>query len=32
MENWNKTIKSHDEVYILGDMFYQANIDQVNDT
>lgn len=32
IENWNKTIQSHDEVYILGDMFYQANIDQVNDT
>ena len=32
IENWNKTIQSHDEVYILGDMLYQANIDQVNDT
>ncbi|HFR3503834.1 TPA: hydrolase, partial [Streptococcus suis] len=30
--NWNNRIKNNDDVYILGDMFFRADIKEINNT
>jgi Predicted phosphoesterase or phosphohydrolase len=32
IQNWNRVVEPNDQVFILGDLFYHANIDQCNQT
>lgn len=32
ISNWNKTVNKHDEIFILGDLFFRATIEQINST
>lgn len=30
--NWNKAVSQNDDIFILGDMFFQASIEEINNT
>lgn len=32
IKNWNRVVKSDDQIFILGDLFYHATVDQCNKT